>query len=78
MEKSSSEDQSRDKWKEAISVTVKAWQDFREAEMKRQAQLIDEANSIAEKAMASLKSWYGISAFIFCGNISNHLSFDAV
>jgi hypothetical protein len=74
------EDQPRDKWAVAISVTVKALQDFREAEIKRQTQLIDEANSIAEKAMASLKSMYGIPAFIFIfsENISNHLSFNAV
>jgi hypothetical protein len=71
-------DQPRDKWEEAINVTVKALQDFREAEIKRQTQLIDEANSITEKAMASLKSMYGIPAFIFSDNISNHLSFNAV
>jgi hypothetical protein len=44
-----------DKWAEAMSAAVRASEDFREAETKRQAQLIDEANSIVEEAMASLK-----------------------
>jgi len=52
-----------EKWAEAVSAAVKASQDFREAETKRQTQLIGEANSIAEEAMASLKCRYGFPTF---------------
>ena len=44
-----------DKWEEAMNVATKASGEFREAEMKRQTQLINEANIIVEEAMASLK-----------------------
>jgi hypothetical protein len=50
----------------------RASQDFRDAEMKCQTQLNDEANSIVEEAMASLKRRYGIPTF--SGIVSNHLS----
>jgi hypothetical protein len=43
-----------------MSAAVRASQDFRNAETKRQAQLTDEANPIVEEAMASLKRRYGI------------------
>ena len=58
-----------EEWEEAISAAVKAWQGFKDAEMKRQAQLTNEANLIVEGAMAALKCRYGISTFS-CGNIS--------
>ena len=67
-----------DKQKVAMNAAVKALQGFKEAEMKCQAQLINEANSVAEEAMASLKCRYEIPTFIFSGNISNDLSFNAV
>jgi hypothetical protein len=47
-------------WEEPTSAAVHAWQGFRNAEMKRQTQLIDEANLIVEEAMKSLKYRYGI------------------
>jgi hypothetical protein len=65
-----------DKWEEAISAAVRASQDFRDAEMKHQAQLINEANSIVEEAMTSLKCRYGIPTF--SGIVSNHLSSNTV
>jgi hypothetical protein len=74
MNKSAREDWPRkgvDKWEEAISAAVRASQDFRDAETKHQAQLTNEANSIVEEAMASLKHRYGIP--IFSGIVSNHL-----
>ena len=59
-----------EEWEKAISAAVKTWQGFKDAEIKRQAQLTDEANSIVEEAVAALKDRYGISTFS-CGNISN-------
>jgi hypothetical protein len=55
--------ESTDKWKDAISAADKALDDFRLAETKRKYQLTDEANSIAEEAMTSLKKRYGILIF---------------
>ena len=81
VKKSNGEDQPRacgDKWEEAINAAVKALQDFREAEMKRQSQLINDANSIVEEAMAFLKYRYGIPKYLFSGNIYNHLSSNVV
>jgi hypothetical protein len=63
---------SLDKWEEAMSAAVTASQNFRDAETKRQIQLTDKANSIAEKAVAYLKRRYGIPTF--SGIVSNHLS----
>ena len=56
-------------WEEASSATVTVLQDFRDAEMKRQTQLTNEANLIVEKAMASLKCRYEV--LIFSHIISN-------
>jgi hypothetical protein len=55
------------KWEKAISAAVRASEGFRDAEIKRQAQLTDVANSLAEEAMVSLKHRYEISTF--SGNI---------
>ncbi|KAN0115875.1 hypothetical protein V8E52_006415 [Russula decolorans] len=44
-----------EQWEEAMSAAVRVSQDFRDAETKRQTQLTDEADSIVEEAMASLK-----------------------
>ena len=72
--KNAREDQSRRSAKEeesekAINAAIKAWQGFKDAEMKRQTQLTNEANSTVEEAMAALKCRYGIPIFS-CGNIS--------
>lgn len=64
--------QSLDKWEEAMQAAVRASQDFRDAEIKRQAQLTNEADLIVEEAMISLKYRYGIPTF--SSIISNHLS----
>jgi hypothetical protein len=61
-----------DKWAEAMSAAVRASEEFRDAETKHQTRLIDEANSIVEEAMASLKCRYGIPTF--SNIVSNHLS----
>jgi hypothetical protein len=58
-------------WEEGIRLAVKAKEDFREAERKRQSQLTDKANSLVDQAMASLKLRYDISTI--SGIISNHL-----
>jgi hypothetical protein len=58
-------------WEEGIRLAVKAKEDFREAERKRQSQLTDKANSLVDQAMASLKLRYDIPTF--SGIISNHL-----
>ena len=58
-------------WEEGIRLAVKAKEDFREAERKRQSQLTDEANSLVDQAMASLKLRYDIPTI--SGIISNHL-----
>ena len=63
------EEKEKEKCEEAINAAVKAWQGFKDAEMKRQTQLTNEANSIVEEAMSALKCRYGISIFS-CGNIS--------
>lgn len=44
-----------DKWVEALNAAVHASHEFRRADTKRQADLIDEANTIVEGAMKSLK-----------------------
>jgi len=51
--------QSLDKWERAISSAHQALEMFRDAETKRQIQVIDEANAIVRKAMESLKCRYG-------------------
>ena len=51
---------SLDKWQQALSAAVKAAQDFGEAEVKRQAGQIDEANSMVEEGMVNLKERYWI------------------
>ena len=51
--------QSLDKWEHAISSARQALELFRDAETKRQNQLIDEANATVLKAMESLKCRYG-------------------
>ena len=79
MDKSTREGQSSNtmgKWEGAISAAISALQDFRKAEMKRQAQLTDEANSIVEDAVISLKCRYEIP--IFSSIISNYLLFNIV
>ena len=48
---------SSDKWTEAIGSAQRALEKFREADTKRRAQLIDEANAFVEQAMELLKSW---------------------
>jgi hypothetical protein len=53
-----------DKWAEALSAAVKASHEFREADAKRQAGLIDEANAIVEGAMRSLKCRYGFQFLV--------------
>jgi hypothetical protein len=63
-------------WEEAICLAVRASEDFREAERKRQTQLTDEANSLVDQAMASLKLRYEIPTF--SGITSNQLSSDDV
>jgi hypothetical protein len=65
-----------EQWEEAMSAAVRVSQDFRDAETKRQTQLTDEADSIVEEAMASLKRRYGIPTF--SGIVSNHLSSNVV
>ena len=50
---------SPEKWTPAISSAQKALTMFRDAETKRGAQLIDEANTTVEQAMETLKSRYG-------------------
>ena len=67
-----------DKWAEAISSAVKASEGFREAETKRQSQLIDEANLILEEAMASLKRRYEIPIFSRINIMYNHLPSNVV
>lgn len=67
-----------DKWAEAISSAIKASEGFREAETKRQSQLIDEANLILEEAMASLKRRYEIPIFSRINIMSNHLPSNVV
>jgi hypothetical protein len=52
-----------DQWEEAIHFAVRASKDFREAEKKRQTQLTDEANSLVDQAMGSLKQRYEIPTF---------------
>ena len=69
-------------WEEAISAAIRASQDFRNAEMKRQTQLTDEVNLIiVEDAMASLKRRYG-GFNIYSNIVSNHpssnVSVDAI
>lgn len=71
MNKSTREGQTLDEWEEATSAAVRALQGFRDAETKRQAQLIDEADLIAEEAMISLKCRYEIPTFSGIV-ISNH------
>jgi len=63
---------SLDKWEEAMSSAARASQEFRDAETKRETRLTNEANSIVQEAMASLKRRYGFSTF--SGIVSNHLS----
>ena len=46
---------SLDKWERAIGSARQALEMFRDAETKRQVQLINEANAIVQKAMESLK-----------------------
>jgi hypothetical protein len=67
---------SLDQLEEAMCLAVRASEDFREAERKRQTQLTDEANSLVDQAMASLKLRYEIPTF--SGIISNQLSSDDV
>jgi len=55
------------------SATI-ALDKFRDAEMKRQARLTDEANSIVHEAMVSLMHRYGFSAF--CVIISNNILYN--
>ena len=79
MNKSAKEGRPRksvDKWEEAMNVATKASGEFREAEMKRQTQLINEANIILEEAMASLKRRYVIPTL--SGIVSDHLSSNVV
>lgn len=56
-------------WEEAMHLAVRALEDFREAERQRQAQLTDDANSLVDQAMTSLKRRYEIPTF--SGIISN-------
>jgi hypothetical protein len=65
--------QSLDKWERAISSAHQALEMFRDAEMKRRIQLIDEANAIVKKAMEFLKSRYGSSTSSRIA--SDHLSY---
>lgn len=65
-----------DNWAEAMSAAARALHDFRDAEVKRQAQNINQANSIVEDAMASLKCRYGIPTLSHI--VSDHLSSDVV
>jgi hypothetical protein len=65
--------QSLDKWERAISSAHQALEMFRDAEMKRRIQLIDEANAIVKKAMEFLKSRYGSS--MSSRIASDHLSY---
>jgi hypothetical protein len=64
-------------WEGAISAAVRASQDFRDAETKRQTLLTDEANLIVEKAMASLKRRYG-GVPTFSSIVSNRPSSNVV
>jgi hypothetical protein len=57
-------------WEEVASDAVSALQCFRYAEKLREVQLIDEANSRVEEAMARLKRRYVIPTFR--GISSNH------
>jgi hypothetical protein len=52
---------SPDKWEQAISSANEALEKFRDAEVKRQTQLIDEANALVQQAMESLRYRYGSS-----------------
>lgn len=65
--------QSLDKWGRAISSAHQALEMFRDAETKRQIQLIGEANAIVQKAMKSLKNRYGSSSSSRI--VSDHLSY---
>ena len=51
---------SLDKWQQALSAAAKAAQDFGEAEVKRQAGHIDEADKMVDGAMVQLKERYWI------------------
>jgi hypothetical protein len=63
-------------WEKAISAAVRALQDFRRAERKCQAQLINEANFIVKKAMRSLKYRYRL--LISSSIVSNYLLYNVV
>jgi hypothetical protein len=65
--------QSLDKWDRAISSAHKALEKFRDAEKKRQIQLIDDANAIVQEAVESLKSRYG--SLTSSRVASDHLSY---
>jgi hypothetical protein len=69
-----------DKWAEAMSAATGALQDFRDAETKRQARNISQANSIVKDAMASLKCRYGIPtvSHIVSDHLSSQCSVDAI
>jgi len=56
---------------EATGAAISALLNFRAAEGMHKAQLTNQANSIVEKAMASLKYRYGIPTF--SSIVSNHL-----
>jgi hypothetical protein len=65
--------QSLDKWDWAISSAHKVLEKFRDAEKKRQNQLIDDANAIVQEAMASLKGRY--DSLTSSRVASDHLSY---
>jgi hypothetical protein len=66
------EGQPRKNWEQAINFAVEALRKFRNAEMQRQNQLIDEANTTVLQAMDSLKLRYDSSTSSH--TTSNHLS----
>lgn len=51
---------SLDKWEQAIGTAENALESFRVAETKRQVQLINDANALAQQGMESLQRRYGL------------------